>query len=104
VDDIQDESFMRHNVQSILNNLHEIQRDISYLERPVTHKGLMVKQSNGRYSVEDYEITSGTICEIMDDEEWILTRIEHSGDDYYAIDLGKGNSLSERLCRLRRKV
>lgn len=105
MNDVQDENFMRQTVSSILNNLNEIKHEISYLERPVTHKGHLLKQLNGRYTVQDFELTSGTVCEIMDeDSEWNLTRIEHSGDDYYAVCLGKEVILSDRLCRLRRKV
>lgn len=84
----------------------EIARKFEYMNRPVLAEGFLVKNSQGRYYIEsdspDNYFTSGASLEIWDerDERFYLTRIEHNGDDYYAVSF-KGLDLSEAIARTR---
>ncbi|MDI3236457.1 DUF5348 domain-containing protein [Exiguobacterium antarcticum] len=102
--DPRDFEFMRNRITMTIYALDEIKADIKYLNQAVKRNGYLSKQSNGRYLLNDTELTSGMLVEIMDDDfEWRLTRIEHSGD-YYAVALGKTIAIDGRKCRLRFRV
>jgi hypothetical protein len=52
----------------------------------------MYKTSNGRYEIdENHYFTSGSGIELLNYDDfyelkiWVRTRIEHNGDDYYAV-------------------
>lgn len=115
---------MKRTLTLTIQTLDEIIADIKYLNRTIKTTGLLARQSNDRYQLNNIELSSGMLVEILDDDfDWRLTRIEHSGDfftltteriddcdafgcdaikiertnDYYAVALGKG--IAE--CRLR---
>lgn len=121
--DSRDIEFMRGQLTLTIQRLDEIIADIKYLNRPIKTTGWLVRQSNERYQLNDIELSSGMLVEILDDDfEWRLTRIEHNGDlftvknvgtddfdalrvermgDYYAVALGKSVPIEGRKCRLR---
>lgn len=41
---------------------------------------------NGRIECNDIEFSSGDLIEILIANQWIRTRIEHNGQQYYSID------------------
>jgi len=99
--DPRDSEFVRDQLINVIQTLDKISEDIMYLNQPVQSNGYLVKRSNGRYFLNDLELSSGVLVEILDDDfEWRLTRIEHSGD-YYAVALGKSIALDNRKCRIR---
>ena len=52
------------------------------------NKGVLYKNSDGRYAIsENIWFTSGDSIEIYFGGSWLLTRIEHNGRNYYAVDL-----------------
>lgn len=65
---------------------------ITYLKRPIRRVGVLQKQANDRYAMDDRELSSGTAVELLiyDEEDgcfnWQVTRIEHSHKygGYYA--------------------
>ena len=83
------EVFLRDNCRSIVDRLSEIAYELSYLSKPILEEGRLIKNDNGRYEISGrYEFVSGSPIEVLvwDDfdecDRWVLTRVEHSGDDY----------------------
>lgn len=84
-----DQVFLAAEYMEILNKLEYIAADIDYLTTPVNNEGLLRKGSSGRYSLNGYELPSGSVIEayIYDSNrgrrKWEITRVEHDGTDYY---------------------
>lgn len=83
------EIFLRDNCRSMVTRLTDITNELRYLNKPILEEGRLVKNDNGRYEISGrYEFVSGSPIEVLvwDDfdecEKWVLTRVEHSGDDY----------------------
>jgi hypothetical protein len=89
------------------------------LERPVTIEGTLHKKSNGRYSVKDYELTSGSGLEFLCEDDchsrydkksdsyinyqyWRASRIEHDGKNYYLVGTNRDIELEGLKVRIRR--
>lgn len=89
--DTPDERLMENETYRILEKLAECQRTIKYLAAPVKEEGYLHKNSKGRYELNGNEYTSGCGVEVyMHDTyeqqfDWSITRIEHDGNDYYAV-------------------
>ena len=59
-----------------------------YIKRGQSVVGRLTKNRDGRYCIsDDVYFTSGDSIEIFFGDSWLLTRIEHDGKDYYAVDL-----------------
>lgn len=103
-----DECFKYDEYLRLINKLYDIQSDIEYLNKPVSNQGALSKNTEGRYAFPNGEyLTSGNSVELLleDDfrsNEWVSTCIEHNGDDYYAVSLGKDVSLKGIMGRIRR--
>lgn len=94
-----EQRLLREELRSILDYLERASSNISYLSQPIEYSGKLHKQDNGRYMLDGYELTSGSgleallPCEIYDTEqedyiagvEWVASRIEHNGKDYYLV-------------------
>lgn len=84
-------------------------RTMERLDRPVIREGIIILQENERYSIDGYELSSGSPVEIYDDEDeeehyhhWYPTRLEHSHEygGYYAV--GRPNmKLDGKKARIR---
>lgn len=77
-----------------------------YLHGEIVTEGRLNQNASGRYEIEGDDIfTSGEPIEIfLEDEDggyWLKTRIEHNGEDYYAVDL-PSTKLQGMLARRRR--
>lgn len=61
---------------------------IQYINKPIVAEGLLSKQSNGRYALDEYEYNSGDTIEFLFYDDciekniWARSRIEHNGDYY----------------------
>ncbi|EOZ8645551.1 DUF5348 domain-containing protein [Acinetobacter baumannii] len=44
-----------------------------------------IKNAYGRIECNGTEFTSGDVVEVLIDDKWMETRIEHNGRDYYSI-------------------
>ena len=90
-------------IQQICSLLDEAFALVKYYEMPVAGEGQLIKMENGRYDLAGYELTSGCIIEVLDEEnepvQWVRTAIEHNGEDYYAVSL-RGN-LEGKMARYR---
>ena len=107
-----DERFLSQQYRGLTEKLDDIHRKLEYLSKDVISEGPIFHNSAGRYEMlnEEY-FTSGSSIEllVMDEDEdederayWILTTIEHNGDDYYAVALGRETSINGMTARLRR--
>ena len=105
-----DERFLIGQYRGLAENLDDIHRKLDYLSKDVISEGPIFHNSAGRYEMlnGDY-FTSGSAIELLvkdeDEDEgtyWIQTTIEHNGDDYYAVALGRETSINGMTARLRR--
>ena len=105
-----DERFLIGQYRGLAENLDDIHRKLEYLSKDVISEGPIFHNSAGRYEMlnGDY-FTSGSSIELLvkdeDEDErkyWIQTTIEHNGDDYYAVALGRETSINGMTARLRR--
>lgn len=62
-------------------------------------QGAIIRNINGRFEVEGYELTCGTPIAIRINGIWLETVIEHDEADYYAVGL-KGIYLPGRIARV----
>lgn len=98
-----EQRFLQEELRQALDCLEKADRIIKNLEAPIRYSGKLRKQSNGRYSLDGRELSSGYCIEVLapceyydckkDDyvegREWVSTRIEHNGDDYYLVGYSK---------------
>ncbi len=107
-----DERFLIQQYRGLTEKLDGIHRKLEYLSKDVISEGPIFHNSAGRYEMLNGEyFTSGSTIELLvkdedeDEDErayWILTTIEHNGDDYYAVTLGRETSINGMTARLRR--
>jgi hypothetical protein len=95
-----------HLLYRVTEHLEAALYDLSYLNGKVTAQGRLYKNSSGRYAInEDHYFTCGETIEILVNEDedggyWVRTKIEHNGEDYYAVDRPKIN-LQGTMARVR---
>lgn len=89
---LNDEEILEYNsLRSIQNKLEDALYEIKYLKKPVRAEGGLYKNTNDRYEIGDHELTSGHPVEIYiydswsEKNAWYKSRIEHNGEDYYAV-------------------
>lgn len=52
----------------------------------MARQGVLKKNTCGRYEIDCWtELTCGTVVELFINGAWVKTRIEHDGNDYYAV-------------------
>ena len=90
--------FLKDELEETLEKLDRVNSGLSYLSQPIAVQGQLHRGSNGRYSVEGRELSSGYGLEILAPTEvttksgdwragfkWVATRMEHNGEDYYIV-------------------
>lgn len=81
--------FIADELEKILYSLDAAYSGLEYLKSPVKAQGRLYKKDNGRYNIEDIELTSGSRIEVLlyddwrEQQLWKLTAVEHNGEDYY---------------------
>jgi DNA primase len=101
-----DDRLEYHLLYRVTEHLEAALYDLSYLNGKVTAQGRLYKNSSGRYAInEDHYFTCGETIEILVNEDedggyWVRTKIEHNGEDYYAVDRPKIN-LQGTMARVR---
>lgn len=102
-----DQKFMKTQYYFLADKLNDISGDLKYLSKDIIAQGPISHNSAGRYELPsgDY-LTSGSPIEILNrdsdgDEYWVLARIEHNGNDYYATTLGRNKNIDGMTVRLR---
>ena len=77
---------------SAMQKISEASYTISYLEKPIKGEYILHKNSNGRYECSAHEYTCGNCIEYYTYDEteeryrWIISSVEHDGDDYYIVN------------------
>lgn len=101
----EEELYETSKLYEVSERFDEAVRLIKQMNKPVLIEGYLTKNENNRYSIGDFEFTSGSAIEVWEEDDyyscggyWITTRIEHSGD-YYAVALGKDISLEGKRAR-----
>lgn len=103
-----DEKFLSRQYRGLTEQVEDMHRKLEYLSKEVVSEGPIFHNSAGRYELlnGDYFTSGSTIELLINDEDegsyWILTTIEHNGDDYYAVALGRETSINGMTARLRR--
>ena len=86
-----DEAMLWSELCGIVGLLDNASRGLRYLDRPIKREGKLRKNSRGRYECNGYELTSGSPVEVLvydnfyERDEWMATRVEHNGTDYYVV-------------------
>lgn len=77
---------------SAMQKISEASEIISYLKKPVKGEYVLHKNCNGRYECSAHEYTCGNGIEYYAYDEteeryrWVISRVEHDGDDYYIVN------------------
>lgn len=86
-----DEQQLHGELYGVLNCLETACELLSYYDKPVVATGKLWRNSNGRFELGGWELTSGQAIELLvyDPEwdkapRWVRTRIEYD-TDYYAV-------------------
>lgn len=83
--------FLVEELCSAMQKIDEVSYTISYLEKPIKGEYVLHKNSNGRYECSAHEYTCGNCIEYYaydnwnEHYRWIVSRVEHDGDDYYIV-------------------
>lgn len=86
-----EERFILREYREIMDSLDQVNRALNYLKRPIKGIYQLHKNSRDRYECDCKEFTSGNSIEayIFDEFEerfeWIASRVEHNGHDYYIV-------------------
>lgn len=102
----EDELYMFHMLYKAVDNIEDAVSVLEKMSKPVLIEGCLEKNKNGRYELNGYELTSGAPIEIWSKDDyyeiggsWYSTRIEHNGEDYYAV--GEKCSLDGMKARIK---
>ncbi len=83
--------FLVEELCSAMKKICEASYTVSYLEKPIKGEYVLHKNSNGRYECSAHEYTCGNCIEYYaydswnEHYRWIVSSIEHDGDDYYIV-------------------
>lgn len=86
--------------------LTQVAKKIDYLDSEVYLEGELYLKENGRFSLEDHELTGGSRIEIFNPQDncWYLSQIEHNGEHYYCVVLGKNTNIEGYKARIRPRM
>lgn len=113
----EEQLFLLDELQQLLNKLDDVYHTLNYLSRPIKIDGVLHKNSNGRYEVNGYELSSGKGIEYLATDDWHMrcndnddyvstpywksSRIEHDGKDYYIVGANDLTTLENIRVRIR---
>lgn len=87
-----DQLFLLKELRSIMGKLVDAGSSIEYLFRPVKETGSLHRDADGKYETgQGYPYRCGSLIEALLQEDlqevpcWILTKVEHDGEDYYLV-------------------
>lgn len=99
-----EDKYIRDISRGALEQIDSLSRSIKWVTSPVAAEGRLVKNNRDRYEIEgtEIELTSGSTVDAYDDDErWRTTRVEHNGEDYYIVGLGRDTKIHDVLVRVR---
>lgn len=104
-----DQLFLLEQLMIILDRLNEVSETLDYLNSPIEVLGVLHKKYNGRYALNDRELTCGCGIEYLAGgdceqsvERWHYGRIEYCGSDYYIVGASKDLKLEGMQARIRK--
>ncbi|MFX3675378.1 MAG: DUF5348 domain-containing protein [Paenisporosarcina sp.] len=93
-----EEKYQHDTMRSVVSKLADVQTQIKWMNKSVISEGILVKNNNSRYEIQGTEIefSSGSPLDVWNNEwnQWETSRIEHNGEDYYIVSLGKNKPIS----------
>jgi hypothetical protein len=108
-----EELFWYEQAQHIEDKLGDVFWRLKYLSGKVIDEGRLYHNESGRYCINDdsHYWTSGETIEffyLTDDHEddrngWVISSMEHNGNDYYIVALGRDVSPRGVLVRVRER-
>ncbi|MGN0159216.1 MAG: DUF5348 domain-containing protein [Brotaphodocola sp.] len=78
-----EQKFLYDCIMEVLDKLESIVCSIQYLQMPIRADGILHANIRGRYETDGYEWTCGNRIEVLIENAWIRSRVEHNGKDYY---------------------
>jgi hypothetical protein len=104
-----EQRFKSDNARYVIDLLTDAYYRLEWVNKPVIAEGRLVKNDEERYEIEDTSIvfTSGRPLDVwrydeFDEKyEWVLTRVEHNGEDYYIKALGREAPIEGLKVRVR---
>ena len=98
-----EQRFEEREIRKVADHLYSLIYSVEYLQKPIQASGRVIKRSDGRYEIEGAEdyFTSGSPLEIWDESQEIYarTRIEHDGEDYFAVGIKQPLEGLQARCR-----
>jgi hypothetical protein len=95
----EDGRFWFDQARNMDSTLYSIWWELNYLQGEIVEEGYLLHNMAKRYCLntnDDYYYTSGSTIEYFyfderypEDAGWQLSTMEHNGDDYYIVSLGK---------------
>lgn len=100
------DKFLFNEFTEAQNLLMQVAKKMDYLDLEVYIEGELYLNENGRFSLEDHELTGGSKIEIFNPKDncWYLSQIEHNGEHYYCVAVGKNKNIEGYKARLRPKT
>ncbi len=87
-----DQLFLLNELRSIMRKLAVAGSSIEYLFRPVKETGFLHRDDDGEYKTgRGYTYRIGSLIEVLLRDDscevpcWVLTKVEHDGEDYYLV-------------------
>lgn len=101
-----DQRFKHNAALSVVDGLEDVFNLLKWVEAPIIAEGRLTKNQNDRYEVQGHELSSGHRLDYFDEnhDEWVFSRIEHNGKDYYIYHKGKEENIENTLVRIRKKI
>lgn len=99
-----EETFLARKINECLELAGDLEGKIKGLSKEIDTEGRLVTNTNGRYEVNGFELTSGATLEYWDThyQEWSEDRIEHF-NGAYGLYYKKSNDLDGLYVRIRKK-
>ena len=102
-----EDKFWLDQARWIEDKLGDVVWRVKYLSGEVIAKGHLYHNEAKRYCIDDDNYwTSGSTIEYWHEEynEWFISSMEHNGNDYYIVALGRDKSPNGVLVRMRQRV
>ncbi|WP_220775418.1 DUF5348 domain-containing protein [Bacillus sp. BML-BC060] len=100
-----EERYQLNVLLSVGEKLNDVSHTLIGMVKPVRVLGHLKKNDEtGRYEIDGISLSSGSPVEYLSEEEgcFIPSRIEHNGDDYYIVGLGREESIDGVYVRIKK--
>lgn len=85
---MEDQLFYEDEINHIYDLMIDLSHEISYLKKPILREDVLVKNGNGRYEINSFELNCGNVFEFLnndidDNKKWVKSVMKHNGKNYY---------------------